>query len=188
MFERFTDRARLVIVKAQDESKDFGHTYIGTGHIFLGLLGVNAGIALEALNSCGIQLDDARKQVFKVYGESQRPREGHIPFTPRAKRVLELALRDALQLSHNYIGPEHILLGLTRMSENQIAEIVNGLGTDFDQIRHETLRALVARGESIPTEAWPAVTRSAAEIQAEIDTHTAAIALLTQELGRQRDV
>jgi ATP-dependent Clp protease ATP-binding subunit ClpC len=114
MFERFTDRARRVVVLAQEEARMLNHNYIGTEHILLGLIHEGEGVAAKALESLGISLDAVREQVQEIIGQGQQAPSGHIPFTPRAKKVLELSLREALQLGHNYIGTEHILLGLIR--------------------------------------------------------------------------
>src|SRR6266545_2939552 len=114
MFERFTDRARRVVVLAQEEARMLNHNYIGTEHILLGLIHEGEGVAAKALESLGIALEGVRQQVEEIIGQGQHAPSGHIPFTPRAKKVLELSLREALQLGHNYIGTEHILLGLIR--------------------------------------------------------------------------
>src|SRR3984885_13227666 len=114
MFERFTDWARQVIVLAQEEAKMLDHNYVGTEHILLGLIRQGEGVAAKALESLGISLDVTRQEVEEIVGRGQETPSGHIPFTPRAKKVLELSLREALQRGHNYIGPEHILLGLIR--------------------------------------------------------------------------
>ena len=111
MFERFTDRARRVVVLAQEEARMLNHNYIGTEHILLGLIHEGEGVAAKALESLGISLEGVRQQVEEIIGQGQQAPSGHIPFTPRAKKVLELSLREALQLGHNYIGTEHILLG-----------------------------------------------------------------------------
>ena len=112
MFERFTDRARRVVVLAQEEARMLNHNYIGTEHILLGLIHEGEGVASKALESLGISLESVREQVQEIIGQGQQAPSGHIPFTPRAKKVLELSLREALQLGHNYIGTEHILLAL----------------------------------------------------------------------------
>jgi len=119
MFERFTDRARRVVVLAQEEARMLNHNYIGTEHILLGLIHEGEGVAAKALESLGISLDAVREQVQEIIGQGQQAPSGHIPFTPRAKKVLELSLREALQLGHNYIGTEHILLGLIREGARQ---------------------------------------------------------------------
>ena len=119
MFERFTDRARRVIVLAQDEAKLLNHNFIGTEHILLGLIHEGEGVAAKALESLGIALEAVRAQVEEIIGQGQQVPTGHIPFTPRAKKVLELSLREALQMNHSYIGTEHILLGLIREGEGR---------------------------------------------------------------------
>jgi len=121
MFERFTDRARRVIVLAQDEAKLLNHNYIGTEHLLLGLIHEGEGVAAKALEQMGISLQAAREQVVEIMGQGQQVPSGHIPFSPRAKRVRELSLREALQMNHNYIGTEHILLGLVREGEGGAA-------------------------------------------------------------------
>src|SRR3989440_511155 len=124
MFERFTDRARRVVVLAQEEARMLNHNYIGTEHILLGLIHEGEGVAAKALESLGISLDAVRQQVEEIIGQGQQAPSGHIPFTPRAKKVLELSLREALQLGHNYIGTEHILLGLIREGEGVAAQVL----------------------------------------------------------------
>ena len=124
MFERFTDRARRVVVLAQEEARMLNHNYIGTEHILLGLIHEGEGVAAKALESMGISLDAVRAQVEEIIGQGQQAPSGHIPFTPRAKKVLELSLREALQLGHNYIGTEHILLGLIREGEGVAAQVL----------------------------------------------------------------
>ena len=124
MFERFTDRARRVVVLAQEEARMLSHNYIGTEHILLGLIHEGEGVAAKALESLGISLEAVRAQVEEIIGQGQQAPSGHIPFTPRAKKVLELSLREALQLGHNYIGTEHILLGLIREGEGVAAQVL----------------------------------------------------------------
>src|SRR5659263_220132 len=142
MFERFTDRARRVVVLAQEEARMLNHNYIGTEHILLGLIHEGEGVAAKALESMGISQEGVRAQVIEIIGEGQQAPTGHIPFTPRAKKVLELSLREALQLGHNYIGTEHILLGLIREGEGVAARILNDLDADADRIRQEVMRVL----------------------------------------------
>src|SRR6266508_2215548 len=132
MFERFTDRARRVVVLAQEESRLLNHNYIGTEHILLGLVHEGEGVAALALTSMGIGLDAVRKQVEEIIRQGKAAPTGHIPFTPRAKKILELSLREALQLGHNYIGTEHILLGLLREGEGVAAQVLQKLGADLD--------------------------------------------------------
>src|ERR1700710_693797 len=142
MFERFTDRARRVVVLAQEEAKMLNHNYIGTEHILLGLIHEGEGVAAKALESLGISLDAVREQVQDIIGQGQQQPTGHIPFTPRAKKVLELSLREALQLGHNYIGTEHILLGLTREGEGVAAQVLVKLGADLNRVRQQVIQVL----------------------------------------------
>jgi ATP-dependent Clp protease ATP-binding subunit ClpC len=142
MFERFTDRARRVIVLAQDEAKMLNHNYIGTEHILLGLIHEGEGVAAKALEQLGISLEAVREQVEEIIGHGQNPPTGHIPFTPRAKKVLELSLREALQMNHSYIGTEHILLGLIREGEGVAAQVLIKLGADLNRVRTTVLALL----------------------------------------------
>ncbi|WP_372595302.1 ATP-dependent Clp protease ATP-binding subunit [Actinotalea sp.] len=142
MFERFTDRARRVVVLAQEEARMLNHNYIGTEHILLGLIHEGEGVAAKALESLGISLDAVRSQVQEIIGEGQQAPSGHIPFTPRAKKVLELSLREALQLGHNYIGTEHILLGLIREGEGVAAQVLGKLGADLNRVRQQVIQLL----------------------------------------------
>lgn len=142
MFERFTDRARRVIVLAQEEAKLLKHNYIGTEHILLGLIHEGEGIAAKALEGMDISLEGVREQVVDIIGEGQQAPTGHIPFTPRAKKVLELSLREALQLGHTYIGTEHILLGLIREGEGVAAQVLVKLGADLGRVRQEVIKLI----------------------------------------------
>ena len=142
MFERFTDRARRVVVLAQEEAKMLNHNYIGTEHILLGLIHEGEGAAAKALESLGISLESVREQVQDIIGQGQQQPTGHIPFTPRAKKVLELSLREALQLGHNYIGTEHILLGLIREGEGVAAQVLVKLGADLNKVRQQVIQML----------------------------------------------
>ncbi|GAA2099470.1 MULTISPECIES: ATP-dependent Clp protease ATP-binding subunit [Brevibacterium] len=142
MFERFTDRARRVVVLAQEEAKLLKHNYIGTEHILLGLIHEGEGVAAKALEGMGISLEQVRAQVTEIIGEGQQAPSGHIPFTPRAKKVLELSLREALQLGHSYIGTEHILLGLIREGEGVAAQVLVKLGADLARVRQEVIKLL----------------------------------------------
>ncbi|MGH2657907.1 MAG: ATP-dependent Clp protease ATP-binding subunit, partial [Actinomycetota bacterium] len=158
MFERFTDRARRVVVLAQEEARMLNHNYIGTEHILLGLIHEGEGVAAKALESLGISLEAVRQQVEEIIGQGQSAPTGHIPFTPRAKKVLELSLREALQLGHNYIGTEHILLGLIREGEGVAAQVLQKLGADLNRVRQQVIQLLsgytggkeTAPGESPP--------------------------------------
>src|SRR5256886_108520 len=142
MFERFTDRARRVVVLAQEEARMLNHNYIGTEHILLGLIHEGEGVAAKALESLGISLEAVRQQVEEIIGQGQQAPSGHIPFTPRAKKVLELSLREALQLGHNYIGTEHILLGLIREGEGVAAQVLVKLGADLSRVRQQVIQLL----------------------------------------------
>ncbi len=142
MFERFTDRARRVVVLAQEEARLLNHNYIGTEHLLLGLIHEGEGVAAMALESLGISLEAVRAQVEEIIGQGQRAPTGHIPFTPRAKKVLELSLREATQLSHNYIGTEHILLGLIREGEGVAAQVLVKLGADLSRVRQQVIQLL----------------------------------------------
>ena len=142
MFERFTDRARRVAVLAQEEARMLRHDHIGTEHILLGLIREGDGVAAEALESLGISLEAVRQHVGEITGQGQQAPSGHIPFTPRAKKVLELSLREALQLGHNYIGTEHILLGLLREGEGVAAQVLVKLGADLSGVRQRVNQLL----------------------------------------------
>ena len=153
MFERFTDRARRVVVLAQEEARILNHNYIGTEHILLGMIHEGEGVAASALESLGISLTAVRSQVEEIIGRGQAAPTGHIPFTPRAKKVLEFSLREALQLGHNYIGTEHILLGLIREGEGVAAQVLQKLGADLNRVRQQVIQLLeedAGRGEVQP--------------------------------------
>ena len=153
MFERFTDGARLVVVLSQEEARLLNHNYIGTEHILLGLIREGEGTAAKALESLKISLESVRGQVKEVIGPGDKAPQGHIPFTPRAKRILELSLREALQLKHNYIGTEHILLGLLREGEGVAAQVLVNLGVDLPSVRHQVIQLLEASGGATAS-AW----------------------------------
>ena len=142
MFERFTDRARRVVVLAQDEARGLKHNYIGTEHLLLGLLSEGEGVAAKALETMEIKGEAVRASVIEIIGEGEKPVEGHIPFTPRAKRVFELSLREALQLGHNYIGTEHLLLGLLKEGEGVAAQVLTKQGADLAQVRQTVIQML----------------------------------------------
>ena len=157
MFERFTDRARRVVVLAQEEARMLNHNYIGTEHILLGLIHEGEGVAAKALESLGISLEGVRQQVEEIIGQGQQAPSGHIPFTPRAKKVLELSLREALQLGHNYIGTEHILLGLIREGEGVAAQVLVKLGADLNRVRQQVIHLLSGyQGKAEATAGGPA--------------------------------
>jgi ATP-dependent Clp protease ATP-binding subunit ClpC len=144
MFERFTDRSRRVVVLAQEEARVLKHDYIGPEHILLALVHEGEGVAARALTGLGLSLHAVREQVEELIGRGESEQRGHIPFTPRAKRVLELSLREALQLGHNYIGTEHILLGLLREGENVAAQVLVRMGIDLNRVRQEVVKLLGA--------------------------------------------
>ncbi|AIE82824.1 ATP-dependent Clp protease ATP-binding subunit [Actinotignum schaalii] len=137
MFERFTDRARRVIVLAQEEARNLKHNYLGTEHILLGLIREGEGVAAKALEALGVTLESVRTQVIDIIGEGQEPPSGHIPFTPRAKKVIEFAMREGLQMGHSYIGTEHLLLGLTREADGVAAQVLIKLGADMPTVRNQ---------------------------------------------------
>ena len=142
MFERFTDRARRVIVLAQEEARELNHNYMGTEHILLGLIKEGEGVAAKALESMGINLEDVRREVIDIIGHGTQPVTGHIPFTPRAKKVLELSLREGLQMGHKYIGTEFLLLGLIREGEGVAAQVLIKLGADLPRVRQQVIQLL----------------------------------------------
>jgi ATP-dependent Clp protease ATP-binding subunit ClpC len=142
MIERFTDRARQVVALAQEEARMLNHNYIGTEHILLGLIREGEGVAAKALESLGVSLEAVRRQVEEIVGQGQAAPAGHIPFTAQTKKVLELALREALPLGHNYIGTEHLLLGLIREREGVAAQVLQELGADLDRVRQQVLLLL----------------------------------------------
>jgi ATP-dependent Clp protease ATP-binding subunit ClpA len=142
MFERFTDRARRVVVLAQEEARRLDHNYIGTEHILLGLIRESEGVAAKALESLGISLEAVRQQVEEIIGQGQQAPAAHIPFTPRAKKVLDLSKREALRLGHHYIGTEHILLGILREGEGVAPQVLVSLGADLNQVRQQVIGVL----------------------------------------------
>jgi ATP-dependent Clp protease ATP-binding subunit ClpA len=157
MFERFTERARQVVVLAQDEARALRHNYIGTEHILLGLLREEEGVAARVLESLDITVEEVRAMVASIVGQGEEVTPGQIPFTPRAKKVLELSLREALSLGHNYIGTEHVLLGLARENEGVAARVLLDLDADAEKIRDEVIRMLSGRsGRSDPGD-WAAL-------------------------------
>ena len=186
MFKRFTDRARRVVVLAQEEARMLNHNYVGTEHILLGLIHEGEGVAAKALESLGISLEAVRAQVEEIIGQGQQIPSGHIPFTPRAKKVMELSLREALQLGHDYIGTEHILLGLIREGDGVAAQVLIRLGADLERVRQQVIVLLyqskeprLARlaEEGAP---WP-------EVQARLDAVEDWLAAVEQRVGSGPD-
>jgi ATP-dependent Clp protease ATP-binding subunit ClpC len=155
MFERFSERARHVVVLAQDEARALRHNYIGTEHLLLGLLREEEGMAARALVSLGITVEKVRAQVARIVGQGDEVTSGQIPFTPRAKKVLELALREALTLGHNHVGTEHVLLGLVREGEGVAARILLDFGADADNTRTRVMDLLAEGGYRVEHAAWP---------------------------------
>ena len=180
MFERFTDRARRVVVLAQEEARLLNHNYIGTEHILLGLIHEGEGVAAKALESLGISLEAVRAQVEEIIGQGQSAPTGHIPFTPRAKKVLELSLREALQLGHNYIGTEHLLLGLVREGQSGAAQVLAGRGANLDTVRQEVARQLASGGGDRAAATKPSKEGLLADIEALYDE----IVRLSREVDR----
>src|SRR6185437_8443830 len=151
MFERFTDRARRAVELAQDEARRLEHNYIGTEHILLGLISEGEGVAARVLESLGIGLDTVRQQVEEIIGRGQQAPSGHVPFTPRAKKVLELSLRESKQLGHNYIGTEHLLLGLIREGDGVAAQVLVRLGADLNRVRQQVIQLVHGyQGQDVP--------------------------------------
>jgi ATP-dependent Clp protease ATP-binding subunit ClpA len=177
MFQRFTDRARRVVVLAQDEARRLDHNYIGTEHLLLGLISEGEGVAAAALKSLGISLAPVRQQVEEIIGRGQEAPQGHIPFTPRAKKVLELSLRESQQLGHNYIGTEHILLGLIREGDGVAAQVLVRLGADRNRVRQQVIQLLHGRTAEEPG--------PGAEIRPEMAGQRAGIGPDTSDLDEQ---
>jgi Clp amino terminal domain, pathogenicity island component len=163
MFERFTDRARRVVVLAQEEARHLNHNHIGTEHILLGLINESQGVAAIALTELGISLEAARAQVVQIVGQGAEEPASHIPFTPRAKKVLELSLREALQFGHNYIGTEHILLGVIREGEGVAAQVLKSQGASLDRVRQQVIQVQSTQAEAEPvTGGHPRIIQQAA--------------------------
>src|SRR5262245_13274785 len=199
VFERFTDRARRVVVLAQEEARLLNHNYIGTEHILLGLIHEGEGVAAKALESLGISLEAVRAQVEEIIGHGGQAPSGHIPFTPRAKKVLELSLREALQLGHNYIGTEHILLGLIREGEGVAAQVLVKLGADLSRVRQQVIQLLSGyAGSKDPAGAGAGTAPGASESQPSgslvLDQFGRNLTQLAREkkldpvIGRERDI
>ncbi|MFG1881215.1 ATP-dependent Clp protease ATP-binding subunit [Micromonospora sp. NPDC049102] len=194
MFERFTDRARRVVVLAQEEARMLNHNYIGTEHILLGLIHEGEGVAAKALESLGISLEGVRQQVEEIIGQGQQAPSGHIPFTPRAKKVLELSLREALQLGHNYIGTEHILLGLIREGEGVAAQVLVKLGADLNRVRQQVIQLLSGYQGKEPAAAGAAPGEAAPSTSLVLDqfgrnlTQAAREGKLDPVIGREKEI
>ncbi len=181
MFERFTDRARRVVVLAQEEARMLNHTYIGTEHILLGLIHEGEGVAAKALESLDISLDAVRQQVEEIIGQGQQAPSGHIPFTPRAKKVLDLSRREAEQLGHNYIGTEHILLGLIREGDGVAAQVLVHLGAGLSMVRQQVIQ-LISGQQPQPGRRPPREGAPVAQVQARLDGVEVRLAALEQRV------
>jgi len=166
VFERFTDRARRAVVLAQEEARMLNHDYIGTEHLLLGLVREHDGVAGKALASLDISIEAIRRQVDEIVGQGRAAPTGHIPFTPRSKKVLELSLREALQLGHNYIGTEHILLGLIREGEGVATQVFHKLGCDLSRVRQTVLELMSG---------WTEVAESSGGEEIGVTTEVAAV-------------
>ena len=185
MLERFTDRARRVVTLAEEEARRLNHDWIGTEHMLLGLIHDGDGVAAKALESLGISLQAVRAQVVEIIGQGQQVPSEVIPFTPRAKKVLELSLRESLQLGHNYIGTEHILLGLIREGDGVAVQVLIALGADPNRLRHEVIQLIAAQphpGGLPPREGVPA-----AEVRARLDAIEGQLAAVEQRVGIRPD-
>jgi ATP-dependent Clp protease ATP-binding subunit ClpA/DNA-binding CsgD family transcriptional regulator len=167
VWERFTDPARRVVVHAQEEARMLNHNYLGTEHILLGLINEGEGVAARALEAMSISFDSARQRVEEIIGQGQAAPTGHIPFTPRAKKVLELSLREALQLGHNYVGTEHVLLGLVREGEGIGAQVLQELGASLQQVRTTVLQLLAGYTASAQEPAGGDTFRTTTEFSSE---------------------
>jgi ATP-dependent Clp protease ATP-binding subunit ClpC len=187
MFERFTDRARRVVVQAQEESRKLNHNYIGTEHLLLGILREGDGAAAEALASLEVALDPAREQVAEITGRGQQAPSGHIPFTPRAKKVLELSLREALSLEHQYIGPEHILLGLITEGHGVAVEVLRALGAEPEQVRARVIEVLPVASDEPAEQVRPVrivgTPAQLDEVLRRLDTIDSRLAAIERRLG-----
>jgi ATP-dependent Clp protease ATP-binding subunit ClpC len=186
MFERFTDRARRVVALAKEEAKRLKHSYIGTEHILLGLLREGEGVAAKALESLGISLDAVRQQVEEIIGQGQQEPSGHIPFTPRAKKVLELSLRESEQLGHDHIGTEHILLGLLREGDGVAAQVLVKLGADLSRVRQQVI-ILIGSRRPRPARRMPEEGAPENAAQARLDAIERRLAAVEQRVGTVPD-
>ena len=189
MFERFTDRARRVIVLAQEEARMLNHNYIGTEHILLGLIHEGEGVAAKALESLGISLDAVRQQVEEIIGQGHQAPSGHIPFTPRVKKVLELSRREAEQLGHTYIGTEHILLGLVREGDGVAAQVLVMLGADLNRVRQQVIQLLHGRQAREPVSARSAAQnlRVSPAVQTRLEAVEQRLVAIEQRIGTGPD-
>ena len=185
MFQRFTDRARRVVVLAGEEARGLDHDHVSTEHLLLGIITEGQGVASKTLEALGISADTVRQQVEERIGRGEHEQDGHIPFTPRAKRVLELSLREAQQLGHDYIGTEHLLLGLIREGDGEAAQVLIGMGADLARTRHEVIRLL---GLRVAGTDWTPELRAAGagrlgRIEARLESIEAKVDAIAAKLG-----
>jgi len=185
MFERFTDRARKVVVLAQEEARMLNHNYVGTEHILLGLIHEGEGVVAKALQAVGISLEAVRAEVESIIGRGQQAPSGHIAFTPRAKTVLELTLREARQLGHHYIGTEHILLGLIREGEGVAAQVLVKLGADLNRVRQQVIQLLHGYQGNQPPAAPGGLRRGRvlSDVLARVDAIESRLSAIEQRVG-----
>jgi ATP-dependent Clp protease ATP-binding subunit ClpA len=193
MFERFTDAARRVVVLAQEEARVLNHNYIGTEHILLALLREGDGVAARALGSLGITEEAARQQVEEITGRGEPgPQRGHIPFTPRGKKILQLSLREAIALGHAYIGTEHILLGLLREDDGVAVRVLNGLGVEPNRVRQQVIQLVSARRVQQEPETGRAAGRGKrkllSELRGRLDALDWRLSVLEQRVGTSPDL
>src|SRR5436190_11118949 len=188
MFERFTDRARRVVVLAQEEARMLNHTHIGTEHLLLGLIHEGEGVAAKALKSLGISLPAVRREVKEIIGRGDQPPPGHIPFTPQAKKVLELSLRESNQLGHSYIGTEHILLGLLREGEGVAAQVLVKMGTDLNRVRQQVIELLHGHSGERPPSGRRLRARSGGDIPDLLDALDQRLEAIERWVGMRPDL
>ncbi len=189
MFERFTDRARHVVVLAKEEARLLNHNWIGTEHLLLGLIRQGDSVAARVLESLGISLQAVRHEVEEIIGQGEQVPSEEIPFTPRSKKVLELALRESLQLRDNYIGPEHILLGLMREGDGVAAQVLIKLGANLNRVRQQVIQLLHGYQGKEPKSArrWPQEGAPVTEVQARLDAVEGRLTALEQRVGTGPD-
>jgi ATP-dependent Clp protease ATP-binding subunit ClpC len=187
MFERFTDRARRVVVLAQEEARMLNHAHIGTEHLLLGLVHEGQGVAARALEALGISLEAVRREVEEIIGRGEQPPSGHIPFTPRAKKVLELSLRESNQLGHEYIGTEHILLGLLREGEGVAAQVLVKMGTDLNRVRQQVIELLHGHSGERPPSGRRVRARSGGDILDLLDALDQRLEAIERWVGMRPD-
>jgi ATP-dependent Clp protease ATP-binding subunit ClpC len=193
MFERFTDRARRVVILAQEQARMLNHNYVGTEHILLALIREGGGVAAQALESLGITEETARRQVEEVVGPGQTgPQRGHLPLTPRAKKMLQLSLREAIALGHGHIGTEHILLGLVREDDGAAIRVLNGLGVDPNRVRQQVIQLVSARRVQEEPGTGPAAGRGKrkllSELRGRLDSLDWRLSVLEQRVGTSPDL